>query len=185
MHIQCMKVLQGNTAVHSAVYPWLEEGKFSLFKPWESLLKISRPMPLPSIEQRQLDSVAETWVGSSRPESMKEIFNESFRELRLVYSLARATQNSNRHVVVLAWMSRVPGEFVKLVETKVSEAMLILASYSVLLKRLEYLWWCRGIAETLLRVVRCEIGTDGNQKLNECLRWPIEEVLGNHEETAE
>jgi hypothetical protein len=159
--------------------------KVSFFKPWENILKISSPMPLPSIEQRQLDSVAETWVGSSHPESMKEILNKSLRELRLVYSLAHATQNCNRHVVVLAWISRVPEEFVKLVETRVPEAMLILASYSVLLKRLEYLWWCRGIAETLLRVVRDEIGTDGNQILNECLRWPIEEVLGNHEETAE
>lgn len=102
-----------------------------------------------------------------------------------MYSLAHAIQNSNRHVVVLAWMSRVPGEFVKLVETRVPEATLILASYSVLLKRLEYLWWCRGIAESLLRMVRDEIGTDGNQTLNECLRWPIEEVLGNHEQTAE
>jgi hypothetical protein len=136
-----MKVFRGNTAVHSAVYPWLEEGKFSLFKPWENLLKTSSPMPLPSIEQQHLDSVAETWLCSCHPKSVKEILDESLRELRLVYSLAHAIQNSNRHVIVLAWMSRVPGEFVKLVETRVPEATLILASYSVLLKRLEYLWW--------------------------------------------
>ncbi len=101
-----------------------------------------------------------------------------------MYSLAHVIQGSNRRVVVLAWMSRVPEEFVQLVEAKVPEAMLILASYSVLLKKLEYLWWHRGIAQTLLSVLRDELGTDSNQNLYECLCWPIEEVLRKSEDTA-
>lgn len=88
-----------------------------------------------------------------------------------------------KHAGVLAWFSLIPEEFVRLVEASVPEAMLILASYAVVLKRLEYMWWCIGAAERLLAIALNALGPE--ERWEEYLRWPIEKVLGLRQERRE
>ncbi|KAH8749727.1 hypothetical protein F5883DRAFT_580605 [Diaporthe sp. PMI_573] len=173
--IQWIKMHRGNKAVHAAVFPWLEDGVFAEFRPWKKLLEISTPKPLPPLEQQHLDSVAKTWSLSSHPDSVKQTLNKALEELRNTFSLTNTSENSMKHIAALAWYSLIPDEFVRLVEASVSEAMLILASYAVVLKRMDYIWWCRRTAEGLLAVAMNALGAE--ERWVEYLRWPIEKVL--------
>lgn len=167
---------RGNNAVHAAVHPWLNDGLLAEFRPWKELLEISTPKPLVPIEQQYLDSLAETWSFSSHPDAVKETLDKALGELRNFFSLAASGENGMEHIAVLAWFSLIPEEFVDLLEASLPEAMLILASYTVVLKRIEYIWWCRGVAEGLLTVTRDILG--GEESWAEHLKWPIEKVLG-------
>lgn len=68
--------------------------------------------------------------------------------------------------------------YLKLMEQKLPEALLLVLYYCVALKRLEHLWWVRGKAENLLNTVNAELGPGWER----WTRWPIEQVLGTNNE---
>jgi hypothetical protein len=60
-----------------------------------------------------------------------------------------------------------------MVEERCPQALVIVAVYCVLLKRTGQVWWIKGKAEDLLRVVKSELV---RQEWDEWLAWPVEEV---------
>ncbi|KAH8595439.1 hypothetical protein B0O99DRAFT_622904 [Bisporella sp. PMI_857] len=182
IHISWIKIHRGNRAIHAAIFPWLEDGALAEFKPFQEMLKISVFEPLPVLEQQHLDAVAKTWNHSSYPPSTNQTLNEAFKELQSIFSLTHTIPNSMKHVAALAWFSLVPEDFVRLVESRVPEAMLILATYAVILKRIEHIWWCKGTGEVLLDVAMNGLGAADEGRWGEYLRWPIEEVFGKRQE---
>ncbi|KAL3428156.1 sterol uptake control protein 2 [Phlyctema vagabunda] len=183
-HLQWMKLHRGNRAIISAVWPWIEDGALAaFFRPWKGLSE-DGPMPLLPDEERHLDAVAQAWQASSHSEQVKKILDDSLKALRRVTSLAGTHETISRHAATMAWMTLVPEEFVRLVEDRVPEALIILASYCVLLKQLQYLWWCQGIAESLLKVLTDFLGGEDGPWA-EHLRWPSEQVYGMHQQKAQ
>lgn len=178
MHIKWVRMHRGNRAVYAAISPWLADGVFANFHPWQELIKISTPKPLSLLEQQRLNALGETWAHSSHSESVKGALDAALNELRSVSSLTHTSQSSMRHVAALSWISLVPEDFMRLVESRVPEAMLILASYATVLKRIDYMWWCKGTGEALLSVVMDILRGECEGKWEEHLRWPVEEVFG-------
>lgn len=169
---------RGIRAIRTAASPWLADGAFAQFTPLQDLIETSTPKPLPLLEQQHLDSLADAWIISSHADSVKQTLNEALAELRYLASFINTSESDMKHIPAMAWLSAVPEEFVRLVELRVPEAMLILASYAVFLKRIQYMWWCKGAGEALLDVAKDVLGAGGESKWKEYLRWPIEEVLG-------
>tara|TARA_R110002060_G_scaffold1755_12_gene3300 strand:- start:828 stop:1025 length:198 start_codon:yes stop_codon:yes gene_type:complete len=63
-----------------------------------------------------------------------------------------------------------------MVESRVPQALVLIAVYCVVLKRAEDLWWIRGKAGSLLGAVRYELG--GDRRWERWLEWPTAEVNG-------
>jgi len=65
--------------------------------------------------------------------------------------------------------------FLKLLEEKLPEALIIAAHYCVALKRAENMWWVRGKPENLLRTVMGELPAGWER----WTKWPVDQVLGH------
>jgi hypothetical protein len=92
------------------------------------------------------------------PEKRKETLEMALRALRRVFSLSNYSPEISRHAATVSWMHLIREEFVELIEAKVPEALLLVACYCVLLKRLQNMWWLEGKAESLLASVRAALG---------------------------
>jgi hypothetical protein len=175
--IHWMKVHRGSHAVIDAAWPWIETGPLSpLLRPWKGL-RASDPTPLTLFEKTHLDALAETWNTrsahqSSVPFAQKEILETTLQTLRRVFSISNTSAEISRPAATIAWMTLIPVEFVQMTEEMVPEALLILAHYCVLLKRMEYLWWVKGKAYNLLQTIRNTLG----DRWERWLQWPIDEV---------
>lgn len=86
--------------------------------------------------------------------------------------------------VVMAWFSWITEEYLKMLEDKIPEALLLVVYYCVALKRAAYMWWVEGKAENLLRTVVVELGEPPGKMWERWLRWPVEQVLGGGEVTG-
>ncbi|RDW64887.1 hypothetical protein BP6252_10538 [Coleophoma cylindrospora] len=177
-HLQWMKLHKGNRAVLHVIWPWIGSGALApLFRPWAGFQE-NAPVSLPPKEQAALDLVAESWRSEEIiPGHVKMTLEMTLHMLKSVCSLALMHNDISDHAATLAWMTLVPEEFILLVEDRVPEALLILANYCVMLKRLDSVWWCRGIADNLLRTLFKFLGGEMG-KWERYLRWPIEEVMG-------
>ena len=79
-------------------------------------------------------------------------------------------------IAVLSWTTLLPSRFCDMVESRVPQALVLIAVYCVVLKRAEDLWWIRGKAGSLLGAVRYELG--GDRRWERWLEWPTAEVNG-------
>ena len=181
--MQWMKVHRGSHTVIDAALPWIETGPLSsLLRPWKGL-SASDPTPLPLIEKTHLDALAEMWNTRSAyqppvPIAQKEILETTLQALRRVFSISNTSAEISRPAATMAWMMLIPVEFVQMTEERVPEALLILAHYCVLLKRMEYLWWVKGRAHNLLQTIRNSLGDEWER----WLQWPIDEVTRTRSE---
>jgi len=73
----------------------------------------------------------------------------------------------------MSWFSTISDEFLKLLEDKLPEALLIAAYYCVALKRAENMWWVSGKPENLLRTVMGELPAEWER----WTKWPVDQVL--------
>jgi hypothetical protein len=148
-----------------------------MFKPWKGLDTFPLP-PLDPIERKHLDDLAEAWNTPFAhqipvPAERKEVLETTLQSLRRVFSLSNYRPEISRYAAAILWINLIPEEFVQLLEERVPEALLLMAHYCVLLKRLEDMWWVEGKAEKLLETVRAALG-DGWERW---LQWPINEVI--------
>jgi hypothetical protein len=69
---------------------------------------------------------------------------------------------------IFSWVTRVPQEYIRLVEARDRDALVILAHYAVLLKRMETVWWVEGLDSNFVIAIAMALGSE-HQKL---IKWP-------------
>lgn len=89
-------------------------------------------------------------------------------------SVALPPTQISASIAVLSWTTLLPSRFCDMVESRVPQALVLIAVYCVALKRAEDLWWIRGKAESLLGAVRRELSSD--ERWERWLEWPMAEV---------
>ena len=63
-----------------------------------------------------------------------------------------------------------------MVEERCPQALILVAVYCILLKRIEEFWLIRGEPESLLAAVKRELP---DMLVDKWLKWPMEEIKGN------
>ncbi|KAH8819927.1 hypothetical protein F5884DRAFT_762171 [Xylogone sp. PMI_703] len=179
--IQIVKLHRGALAVIDGnIFQLVINGPLGpLLEAWRDFdkMKGSQP-PLPPDEQRHLEALAEAWNARSArqlplPLPHIEILEKTLFTLKMVFSLSAYNREISSLSSAISWLTMIPDEFIALVEQKIPEALLLVATYCVLLKRVEYMWWVKGKSRYLLERVLAELG----QGWERWTYWPIEEVL--------
>ncbi|CAI9634031.1 unnamed protein product [Alternaria burnsii] len=69
---------------------------------------------------------------------------------------------------LFSWVTRVPREYIQLVEAQDRDALVILAHFAVLLIRTNSVWWLEGLGTNFVRAVAVALGS-ASRKL---IEWP-------------
>ena len=70
---------------------------------------------------------------------------------------------------VFSWVTRVPREYIQLVEAQDRDALVILAHYAVLLTRMDKVWWLEGLGSNFVIAIAMALGSE-HWKL---IEWPV------------
>lgn len=173
------KLHRGGNEVVKSAFHWGEKGPLlEMIGPW---VAISLPAPIPplleSVENAKLDYIAESWTGADICTEDKVSLEETLQALRYVFTLVEVMGiEFSACVPTLSWTTLIPERFCEMVEDRRPQALILVAIYCVLLKRIEKFWWIRGKAENLLAAVTRELP---DVLVDKWLKWPMEEIEGN------
>jgi hypothetical protein len=182
------KLHRGGVEVLKFAIHWVEGGELGdLIRPWKATFRTLNLLPgidNSDVDQEKLKSIESCWnQGEFTPcVADKHILDETLRNLRYVFALSSLLSSGlmvspNPSVSpcfgTLLWITIIPSRFCEMVEEKCPQALVIVAVYCILLKRVEEHWWIKGKAENLLDAIRRELK---NGQWSEWLEWPIEEV---------
>jgi hypothetical protein len=175
----------------------LERGEFGgLIHPWTNIHKTLQPKVLAAAmagqkaDQDRIDHVAECWndeLGNGVCEEDKRILDEALNTLRYVFTVSTLLASNNPVLSEISmsscfatflWLASIPPRFCELVEERCPQALVLVATWCVLLKRVDDIWWVRGKAESLCRAVRSRLR---GREWDEWMEWPREAVEGGYE----
>ena len=111
---------------------------------------------------------------------LQTVLSEAAKHLCRVFSLLTYNPEISKLSAVMSWFSMISDEFLKLLEEKLPEALLIAAYYCVALKRAENMWWVRGKPENLLRTVMGELPAGWER----WTKWPMDQVLSDRQDAG-
>jgi hypothetical protein len=151
-----------------------------MIRPWQSIspqaVGFEIPTPLSVEESANLDAVAECWVYSDQSINDKLALEETLQTLRLIFSMVSIMDiEISNYTAILSWTTIIPRRFCEMVEEKCPQALLLVAVYCILLKRLDEFWWIRGKAESLMEAVKRELPVG---VWDSWLEWPLRELEG-------
>jgi len=187
------KLHQGGAQVLLRVVHQLERGEFGDFvHPWTKIHETLQPDVLATAmagqkdDQEKIDRVAECWsgeMGVGVSEEDKITLDEALKILRYVFTISTllasgspvlAEISMSSCFATLLWLASISPRFCELVEEKCPQALVVVATWCVLLKRVDEIWWVKGKAGSLWRAVRSRLGCEWD----EWLEWPKEAVEG-------
>ena len=108
-------------------------------------------------------------------EGKGEVFEtcaEALEEVRRVFALPRALKRQAM-VSVHVWPGTVSQRFIELVHERRTEALVILAHYCVLLKKVNSCWWLEGVGCRLLTAIERELGVEWRPWIEWALAYPV------------
>jgi hypothetical protein len=154
-----------NRAIFSSSISFLFQPRSDVNKNWES---------------KQLDHEAlkefQEYLNASTTadEQIRPHLTSAFKELGRAYYNFYGEELSNEAKTrsIFTWMYRVSNEYFDLLRHMDSDALCILAFFSVLLHRLEYNWWLKGWG--LYLIDRIYTVLDDVHRFR--IRWPIQEI---------
>lgn len=183
------KLQRGGNEVLWSAFQWVDKGYFAeVIRPWRTVavpLMIHGPVAKSSLfspipEDPHLDAIAESWTVPPCNSQLRYndilALNETLHTLRYVFALtSRPNLEICPGIVTLSWTTLIPKRFCEMVEERIPQALLLVAVYCVLLKRIEQFWWIMGKAEDLLNAVKVTLG---GTVWKAAMAWCIGEVEG-------
>lgn len=126
----------------------------------------------------KLTTLSQLW--DSSPEKFDlgdvEVLNETLTLLREAYGLV-ASSSVNREIdvilVVYGWPIQVPEAFFPMVKDQKPEALIVLAHYSLLLNKVNRLWYIRGMSRRLLKTIHSKLGKEWESWIT----WPLQNLV--------
>ena len=145
-----------------------------MFAQWEEW-SWQKENHLEARDERPFDSLREAIGSSGVPKTQRETLLYTLDRLREVFCLMTFHHKVSKLSAVMSWFSLISDDYLMLLEKKMPEALVIVAYYSVAIKRLPYMWWLEGKSENLLQTVLYELGNSWESYT----RWPIEQIMGS------
>ena len=182
--VQWVRLHFGTNTILRSIWPTLQKGRLTvLWHAWDGL-DPNREHPLDPVEKEVLDDLPAAWHSQACTLTQDQVghLDLTLRELRRVYSMLnpKFNQKISKLAVVISWFNPLSEEYIKMLERKEPEALLLVVYYCVCLKQLEHMWWMEGKGENLLRTVVDVLEKRGN-KWERWTRWPIEQVIGRRD----
>lgn len=94
-------------------------------------------------------------------------------ELRRVFVLPQSPSRSKTMIAIHVWPGTVSERFVQLIHQRQPEALVVLAHYCVLLKRVDSCWWLKGVGTRLLEAIDEELVSNWRQWIQWALDQPV------------
>ena len=101
---------------------------------------------------------------------------EALEELRRLCACLHKPVTAVRTQVMIAihvWPGTVSQRFVELMDERRPEALVLLAHYCVLLKKVNSSWWLQGVGERLLMAIDRELGSEWRPWIEWALEHPM------------
>ncbi|EXJ90133.1 hypothetical protein A1O3_03202 [Capronia epimyces CBS 606.96] len=146
--------LRSGCSMLCTVWEFLESGPCSVLAlaweaPFAGVNKLDETTALNSLLQAALPSSDCTWS-----EHVRELYREAAAELALACACSQSTPHAFTPWDALRiWPMRVSDGFMSLMKEQHPAALILLAHYSLLLKRIESEWFFRGRATRLMRSI--------------------------------
>ncbi|KAI9695061.1 MAG: hypothetical protein M1820_008954 [Bogoriella megaspora] len=175
--VEWVSLLRGVHALLKAAGQWMMDG------PMKSLLK---PRHIDLESARALDPEASTMLTALRQlwesphanidNEDKAALDESLILLQEAYGLIASSSvdvDIDNILVVYGWPIQVPEAFLAMVKEQKSEALVLLAYYSLLLNKVDHLWYMNGMSRSLLRSIHNKIGEEWESWMS----WPLKNLV--------
>jgi hypothetical protein len=91
-------------------------------------------------------------------------------ELRRVFALPQSPMRTQVMIGVHVWPGTVSQQFIELIHQRRPEALIVLAHYCVLLKKVDSCWWLDGVGRKLLAAIDLELSPEWRP----WIEWPLE-----------
>jgi hypothetical protein len=107
------------------------------------------------------------------PDENARVYASIISELRNIFALL-STPNTGfcEHGLTFMWPAMLPQRYIMLLGQRNPEALVILAHWCVLLKRLERCWWIKDQGERLVSTVHDML----DEKWRRWIEWPMQQV---------
>lgn len=110
-------------------------------------------------------------------DSARGVLDHTLHMLRRVFVVVTTNEIIEPQAATLSWPIIIPDVYIQMISQRNPHALVLLAHYTVLLKRNEERWWIKDKAEELLQKIVLELQRlpDGPQWM-EWIQWPLGEV---------
>lgn len=94
-------------------------------------------------------------------------------ELRRLFACPHTPMRTRVMIAIHVWPGTVSQEFIRLIQERRPEALIILAHYCVLLKKVDSCWWLAGVGNRMLAAIDEALGPEWRP----WIQWPVEHPL--------
>lgn len=111
------------------------------------------------------------------PDTARSVLDHTLHMLRRVFVVVTTNEIIEPQAATLSWPIIIPDAYIQMISNRVPQALILLAHYTVLLKRNDERWWIKSKAEELLQKIYLELQRlpDGHEWI-QWIQWPLGEV---------
>jgi hypothetical protein len=144
----------------------------TMFEPWAEVVERSYPLPEEFREPfNQLDEHLKGALLMSFPEEVEAV-EYAVAILGKMFTVGKIDSGINDTSATLGWPSLVSEKYIRMVNEWHPAALIVLAYYSILIKRIGDRWWIRGKAEVFLDTIKDILG----ERWVHCIQWPLAQI---------
>ncbi|KAE9382150.1 hypothetical protein N431DRAFT_393968 [Stipitochalara longipes BDJ] len=104
---------------------------------------------------------------------MLEVCKAALDELRRLFACPHEPMRTRVMIAIHVWPGTVSQRFVELMQERRPEALVILAHYCVLLKKVDSCWWLAGVGNRMLAAIDEALGLEWRP----WIEWPLDHPL--------
>lgn len=135
------------------------------------------PSPMSSASHASLHSHHHQTFPPELSDQARGVLDHTLHMLRRVFVVVTTNEIIEPQAATLSWPIIIPDAYIEMISNRNPHALVLLAHYTVLLKRNEDRWWIKNKAEELLQKISIELQRlpDAQQWI-EWIQWPLGEV---------
>jgi hypothetical protein len=177
VNVEWVSLLRGVYTLLKAAGEWVTSGSMKLIlQPRDTDLELARAVdPEGSAKLTALSQLWSLSPGNFDANDV-EVLNEALALLHEAYGVVALSSIDHQIdiiLVVYAWPIKVPEAFFDMVKRQIPESLVVLAHYSLLLNKVDQLWYMQGMSRHLLQTIHRIIGKDWES----CISWPLQELV--------
>lgn len=176
-NVEWISLLRGVHTLLKAAGEWMASGSMKLLlQPRHIDPELARAAD-PEVSAK-LTTLSQLWDSSPGKLDFHEVevLNKTLNLLHEACGLV-ASSSINREIdvilVVYGWPIQVPEAFFTMITEQKPEALIVLAHYSLLLNKVNQLWFTKGMSRRLLKTIHSKLGKEWESWIT----WPLQNLV--------